>query len=276
MVILLKLVVGVVLAYGAVVALAWAFQDRIAFPAPRQYLPDPTQRGLPDARLVAVETSDGVTLRGWYLPPRPAPQATAPGLLWFPGNAETVASLAPLIRELRPPGIGMLILDYRGYGESSGTASEAGLYRDAEAGWAFLASQPGIDRSRIAVYGRSLGTVAALHVATVRQVRVVVLHAPFTSARDLARRHYWYLPRAILRLRLDNLERARRLRAPLLVIHGTADGIVPFAMGRAIAEAGHARELVAVTGAGHNDLHEVAGDQYREKVHAFLGTFLGQ
>jgi len=174
-------------------------------------------------------------LRGWYLPPRPAPPTTAPGLVWFPGNAETVASLAPLIRELRPPGVGMLILDYRGYGESSGKPTEAGLYRDAEAAWGWLAAQPEIDRSRIAVYGRSLGAVAALHVAVTRQVRAVVLHAPFTSARDMARRHYWYLPRSLLRLELDNLDRARRLRAPLLVIHGTADGIVPFEMGRAIA-----------------------------------------
>jgi fermentation-respiration switch protein FrsA (DUF1100 family) len=169
----------------------------------------------------------------------------------------------------------MLILDYRGYGESSGQPTEAGLYRDAEAAWGWLAAQPEIDRSRIAVYGRSLGAALALHVAVTRRVRAVVLHAPFTSARELADRHYWYLPRRILRLELDNLDRARRLRAPLLVIHGTADGIVPFAMGQAVAEAGHARELVAVRGAGHNDLHDVAGDQYREKFQGFLGAVLG-
>lgn len=275
MILLLKLLAGGLVAYGVVVLLAWYFQERIAFPAPRQFLPDPAQRGLADARLVEVETSDGVKLRGWYVPPRPAPPATAPGLVWFPGNAETVASLAPLIRELRPPGVGMLILDYRGYGESSGKPSEAGLYRDAEAAWGWLAAQPEIDRSRIAVYGRSLGAALALHVAVTRRVRAVVLHAPFTSARELADRHYWYLPRRILRLELDNLDRARRLRAPLLVIHGTADGIVPFAMGQAVAEAGHARELVAVRDAGHNDLHEVAGDQYREKFQGFLAAIFG-
>lgn len=275
MILLLKLLAGGLVAYGLVVLLAWYFQERIAFPAPRQFLPDPAQRGLADARLVEVETSDGVKLRGWYVPPRPAPPATAPGLVWFPGNAETVASLTPLIRDLRPHGVGMLILDYRGYGESSGKPSEAGLYRDAEAAWGWLVAQPEIDRSRIAVYGRSLGAALALHVAVTRRVRAVVLHAPFTSARELADRHYWYLPRRILRLELDNLDRARRLRAPLLVIHGTADGIVPFAMGQAVAEAGHARELVAVRDAGHNDLHEVAGDRYREKFQGFLGAILG-
>jgi fermentation-respiration switch protein FrsA (DUF1100 family) len=257
MILLLKLLAGGLVAYSVVVLLAWYFQERIAFPAPRQFLPDPAQRGLADARLVEVETSDGVKLRGWYVPPRPAPPATAPGLVWFPGNAETVASLAPLIRELRPPGVGMLILDYRGYGESSGKPTEAGsIGTPRRVG--FLAAQPEIDRSRIAVYGRSLGAALALHVAVTRRVRAVVLHAPFTSARELADRHYWYLPRRILRLELDNLDRARRLRAPLLVIHGTADGIVPFAMGQAVAEAGHAARSGA--GAGHNDLHEVAGE----------------
>jgi fermentation-respiration switch protein FrsA (DUF1100 family) len=273
--VLLKLLAGALIAYGAVLVLAWAFQERIAFPALRRFLPDPVPLGLADARVVEIGTGDGVTLRGWYLPPRPAPALTAPGLLWFPGNAETVASLAPLIRELRPPGVGMLILDYRGYGESGGKVTEAALYRDAEAAWGYLASQPQIDRARIAVYGRSVGTAPALHVAVTRATRAVVLHAPFTSARELARVHYWYLPRALLRLELDNLDRARRLRAPLLVFHGTADGIVPFAMGRAVAEAGHARELVAVAGAGHNDLHDVAGDRYRDKLHAFLGAALG-
>jgi fermentation-respiration switch protein FrsA (DUF1100 family) len=272
---LLKLLTGALVAYGAVVLLAWAFQERIAFPALRQFLPDPVQQGLADARVAEIATGDGVTLRGWYLPPRPAPVATAPGLLWFPGNAETVASLAPLIRELRPPGVGMLIVDYRGYGESGGKVTEAALYRDAEAAWAYLASQPQTDRARIAVYGRSVGTVAALHVAVTRGTRAVVLHAPFTTARELARLHYRFLPRSLLRLELDNLDRARRLRAPLLVFHGTEDGIVPFAMGRAVAEAGHARELVAVAGAGHNDVHEVAGDRYRDKLHGFLAAVFG-
>jgi hypothetical protein len=276
MTLLLKLAIGAVIAYGAVVLLAWKFQERIAFPAPRQRLSDPAQRGLSDARQVEVITSDSVRLRGWYLPPRPAPQAPAPAVLWFTGNAETVASIAPLLRDLRPPGTAMLAIDYRGYGESDGNPTEAGLYRDAEAAWGYLASRPEVDRSRIAVYGRSLGTAAALHVAVSRRARAVVLDAPFTTARELARLHYGFLPQRLLRLRLDNLGAAGRLRAPLLVFHGTLDDVVPIAMGRAVAEAGHAREFVAVQGAGHNDLQEIAGDRYREKFQAFVLSILGQ
>jgi len=273
---LLKLLGGLVAGYAAVLLLAWRFQDRLAFPAPRLSLPEPSAHGLADGRRVAVTTSDGITLRGWYLPPAPPPTAapSAPGLLWFGGNAETVAGVAPVLRALRPRGVALLALDYRGYGASEGRPSEPGIYRDAEAAWEFLAAQPEIDARRIAVYGRSLGTAPALHLATARDIRAVVLEAPFTSARAMARHHYPLLPAAILRLRLDNLTRARALRAPLLVVHGSDDVVVPVAMGRAVAAAGSARELVVVAGAGHNDLFATAGGAYRDRVLAFLEATL--
>src|SRR5207249_1721935 len=98
---------------------------------------------------------------GWYLPPAPAPPAgaKAPGLVWFYGNAETVTALAPVIRSLRPPGTALLILDYRGYGESGSMTTEPGLYRDAEAAWEYLAHRPEVDSARIGAYGRSVGGV---------------------------------------------------------------------------------------------------------------------
>lgn len=273
---LLKLLLGAGVGYAVLLLLAWRFQDRLAFPAPRTALPEPAARGLAGGRRVAVATSDGITLRGWYLPPAPPPVAPqrAPGLLWFGGNAETVAGVAPLLSSLRPPGVGLLALDYRGYGTSDGTPSEAGLYRDADAAWAFLAAQPDIDPTRIAVFGRSLGTAPALHLATSREVRAVVLEAPFTTARAMARHHYPFFPSGIVRLRLDNLERARALRAPLLVVHGSADGVVPVTMGRAVAEAGSAREFSVVEGAGHNDLFFVGGTAYRDRILAFLEATL--
>lgn len=271
-----KLVAGAVVVYVAVVALLWLAQERLAFPAPRSGLPDPASRGMPDGRLVAATTADGVTLRGWYLPPAPPPPpgGRAPGLIWFPGNAETIAHLAPFVRDLRPAGTGVLILDYRGYGTSDGRASETGIYRDADAAWEHLAAQPEIDPARIAVYGRSVGSAPALHLAVTKPARAVVLEAPFTSAREMARAHYPFVPQFLVRLGLDNLARARQLTAPLLVLHGTADGIVPFAMGRRVAEAGRAGELVVVDGAGHNDLYALAGPRYREKVQAFLAAEL--
>jgi hypothetical protein len=222
-----------------------------------------------------VRSSDGVTLRGWYLPPEPAPagpaSTRAPALLWFYGNGETVAFDAPVLRELRPPGWALLALDYRGYGGSTGTPSETGLRRDAEAAWDFLVARPEVDPARVALYGRSLGSVPALHLAARRPVRAVVLDSPFSSGREMARVHYWFMPPLLVRLELDNLANARRLQAPLLVFHGREDVIAPIAMGRAVAAAGRGR-LIELPG-GHNATYEELG-RYRAGMWEFLRTSL--
>ncbi|HWP37140.1 MAG TPA: alpha/beta fold hydrolase [Gemmatimonadales bacterium] len=266
-----RILAGLAAAYGILVLLAWRYQEKLAFPAPRTRLRDPADAGMPDGRRVTVRAPDGVALHGWFLPAVPGePDAPAPGLLWFYGNMETVSGLAPIIRDLRPPGVALLILDYRGYGESEGTPTEPGLYLDGEAAWTFITSQPGVDATRIAVYGRSLGAAVALHVASTRPVAAVVLDSPFSTGAEMAREHYPLLPAFIVRLSLDNVGRAARIRAPLLVFHGTDDAIAPLRMGRAVAQAGRARELVLIDGAGHNDTYDVGGRRYREKMHAFL------
>jgi hypothetical protein len=266
----LKWLAFILVGYGLVVVLAWRYQDRLAFPGPRTRLPAPSDVGLADGRRVSVVASDGVRLAGWYLPPAPAGPRPAPGLLWFYGNMETIGGIWPVIVAWKPPEAALLVLDYRGYGESEGDATEPGLYRDGEAAWDFLAAQPDVAADRIAVYGRSLGSVVALHVATVRPARAVVLESAFSSAANMARRHYWYLPRGLVRLELDNVSRARRLTAPLMVVHGEDDRIAPLPMGRAVAEAGRARTFLTIAGAGHNDTYAVGGDRYRDAVLTFL------
>lgn len=272
----LRILLGLAIAYGALLLLAWRFQTRLALPGARTRLIPPAQAGMPDGEIVVVTTADGVRLRGWYLPASAAGgvRRPAPGLLWFYGNLETVTGLAPIVRWLRPPDVAVLILDYRGYGESEGSPSEQGLYADADAAWAYLAARPDVDSTRIAVYGRSVGSVPALHLATTRPVRAAVLESPFTTAVEMARVHYPLLPSIIVRLSMNNLERASRLSAPLLVFHGTEDNIALPRMGRAVAEAGHARELVMIQRAGHNETYDVGGDEYRRKLHAFLAETL--
>lgn len=264
------------LVYALLSVLVWKLQDRLAFPAPRSALPPPPTLGIPDGIVVSVTTADGVRLRGWYLPPNPAPQAAgmAPGLLWFYGNMETIEGIAPFLLRFRPPGIGMLVLDYRGYGTSFGSPTEAGVYLDAEAAWEYLAAQPEIDSTRIAVYGRSIGSAVALHLATEKPVRAVVLDSPFSTAREMARRHYRFMPTKLNRLSLDNTGRAARLTVPMIVFHGTNDWVAPIEMGRRVAAAGRAEELVKIEGAGHNETYTIGGDAYVARFHEFLETHL--
>lgn len=263
-----KAVVVLVAAYAALAAFVWARQERIAFPAPRTPLPAPADVGLAGAR-ITVTTADGVALQGWYLPPDSAAPRPAPGLLWFAGNAETIAGIWPLLAAWRPAEFGVLILDYRGYGTSDGRPTEAGLYRDGEAAWDALVRRPDIDPGRITVYGRSLGSAVALHVATVRPARAVVLESPFSTGAELRRTHYPFLPGALMRLELDNVGRAARLDVPLLVFHGADDRIVPPAMGRAVAAAGRGT-FHLIPGADHNETFAVGGTWYRDTMTAFL------
>lgn len=278
----LKVLLGIaavgVVAYLLIALLAWRFQERMAFPAPKSPLPAPQTLGIPDGERVSVTTADNVTLHGWYLPANPFPSddTVAPALIWFYGNMETVEGIAPVLRAYRPPGIAVLVLDYRGYGASEGSPTEAGVYRDAEAAWQHLTSRAEIDSSRIAVYGRSIGSAVALHLATHRPVRTVVLDSPISSGRAMAEKHYSLLPQFLNRLSLDNLSRAGELDVPLLVFHGTEDRIVPIEMGRAIADTGRAEAFVEIEGAGHNDTYMIGGDLYRERLHEFLARQLGR
>ena len=270
---LLRAAAYLAILYLAVAVFLWLSQSRLIFFAPRGTVPDPHAFGFEGTR-VAVETGDGVTLPGWYLSPAEdtgrANGTPAPALIWFYGNAENVAFLAPLIGTLRPEGYAMLVLDYRGYGQNGGRPNEDGLYRDADAAWDYLIGRPEIDPHRIAVFGRSLGSVPALYLADTRPVAAVILESPFTTARAMARVHYRLFPGFLVRYNMDNLTRASRLTAPLLIMHGTEDRIAPTRMGRALAKAGRARMFYEVPGAGHNDVYETAGAGYRDTIQQFL------
>ena len=272
----LRIALGLALAYVVLVILAWRFQERLAFPAPRAPLPDPKRVGVANGETIDLTTEDGTRLVGWYLastilhqPPQPS-QAAA-GLLWFYGNGETVAAIWPIVREFQPPGTAVLVVDYPGYGGSAGRATEAGMYGAADAAYAALVARPEIDARRIYVYGRSLGTAAATWVAARHPVAGLILESPFTSAAAMARQLYALLPRFIVRLSLDNLGRMRQIHCPVLVFHGDADRLVPTAMGRAVAAAAAGPvELVLIHGAGHNETYDRGGRAYREKIWEFV------
>ena len=194
-----------------------------------------------------------------------------PALLWFYGNGENIASIGPIVRDFQPPGAALLVVDYPGYGGSGGRATEASMYEAADAAYAAVARRPEVDRARIYVYGRSLGSAVASHVAARHDVAGLVLESPFTNALDIAREHYALFPRFIVRLRLDNLANLRQVRCPVLVFHGTADRLAPLAMGRrVVAAAPGPAELVLIQGAGHNDTYDLGGEAYRRRLWQFV------
>src|SRR6266496_6778970 len=291
----LRILIGLGLAYLVLLLLAWRFQDRLAFPAPRASLPDPREVGVENGEEVELVSADGTTLVGWYLKPevrggwrrlgevdavrsnlpQPPPTSptppTSPGLLWFYGNGETVAAIWPIVREFQPPGTAVLVVDYPGYGGSGGRTTEAGLYAAADAAYGALAARRDVDPQRISVYGRSLGSAVATYTAARHPTAGLVLESPFTSAAEIGRHLYALLPPFVLTLRLDNVANVRRIHCPILVFHGDADRLVPPAMGLAVAAAAAGPvEVVLIHGAGHNETYDRGGREYRDKVWEFV------
>lgn len=269
----LRVVAGLVIAYAALAALAWLFQDRLAFPAPRAPLPDVSRIGADRVEPLRLTMKDGTPLAGWLL------RSTATrghagsrsGLLWFYGNGENIAAIWPVLKEFQPPGVDLLVVDYPGYGASGGRATEERVYEAADLAYDAMAAR--VDPNRIFVYGRSLGSAVATHIAATHAVRGLILESPFTNARDMGRRHYAFLPPFLLRLRLDNLTQISRTHCPVLVFHGTADRLVPIEMGRAVANAAPGPvEFVAIAGSDHNETYEIGGQAYREKMWEFVRT----
>jgi hypothetical protein len=227
----------------------------------------PAQWGLP-YRAVAIPTADGQTLQAWWLP-REEPEA--PLLLFFHGNAGNREDRLHNLAGLWRAGIAVLIFDYRGYGGSSGRPSERGLLLDGEAAFDWLRGETG--GRPIFFFGRSLGGAVAARVALRRPAAGLILESTFTSVPAMARVAF-PLPgiQRLVRTRLDALGAVKTLRVPLLIIHGTADELVPIAMGRRLYEAapGPDKTFRAVPGGRHNDTYVLAGAAYTGWLRRFM------
>ena len=249
---------------------AWSYgvlyfmvQRSVYFPHkyPQGFWEQQSQLGAGD---VWLRSSDGVRLHGWWVPQPGSRLAT----LFLHGNAGNVTHRIGHIREITSAGSALLVLDYRGYGRSEGRPTERGLYADAEAAYQHLRSA-GYAPAQIVLHGESLGCAVAVDLASRRPCGGVVLEAPFTSARDVAGRVLPVLG-PLLIWSYNSKEKIRRLGAPLLVMHGDRDEVVPFDLGRALFEAaGEPKSFWAVPGAGHNDLVPAAGAAYRERLRGF-------
>lgn len=217
---------------------------------------------------LSFRAEDGVELHGWWIPAeRRRAGRPAVHLLLCHGNAGSIEDRLVHARSLVDAGVDVLLFDYRGYGRSQGSPSEAGTYLDARAARQALLARKGIDPSRVVYLGESLGGGVALELALAHPPRGLVLQSAFTSIRDMARFHYPFIPQALVPDAYPNLARVPQLRAPLLVLHGDADDIVPVAAGEALhAAAPEPKRLLILRGLGHNDLVSGAGADYGRMI----------
>jgi fermentation-respiration switch protein FrsA (DUF1100 family) len=234
--------------YGLYLTGLYLFQRRIVFLTDKAR-PDLTRVALPRTEAVTVTTEDGLPLLAWYMPPQ---RADGYVVLFLHGNAGNIGHRGYRLERFDRLGWGALLLEYRGFGGNPGHPSENGLLTDARAGLAKLRAM-GIPLDRILVWGKSLGTGPAVRLATEQRVAALLLEAPYTSVADLARLRFPLVPVDMLLLdRFDSLRAIGRVQAPVLVMHGERDRIVPAAQGRAMFEAAPSpKELWIARDTGH-------------------------
>lgn len=233
--------------YVVALAAVGVFQRRL------QYFPDarhvaPAEAGLAGVEELRLSTEDGETLVAWHAPAGDG----RPLILYFHGNGGALVDRAARFRAFMGEGFGFLAIAYRGYGGSTGAPSEAGLMLDAEVAYAEARGR-GYGAERVVILGESLGTGVATQLAARRPAAALVLDSPFSSALDVAQ---WRFPLFPVRwlmadpFRSDLAIPAARL--PLLIVHGDADGIVPFASGeRLYALAAEPKSFIRVAGGPH-------------------------
>lgn len=252
-----ELLIPLGIAYGAVLVLVFLFQSHLVFfpGTGREAVVTPQSYGL-RFESVQIRTADGETLDAWWVPA----EAARGVVLFFHGNAGNISHRLDYLQMFHRLRYTTLIVDYRGYGKSTGTPSEAGTYRDAEAAWEYLRHARMARPQNVVIAGESLGAAVATWLAaevsltTGEGPRAVLLFSTFTSVNDLGAQVYWFLPvRLLSRIGYDNEANLKRIRAPVFIAHSRDDDIVPYAHGKRLYETANEPKTFLEMRGGHND-----------------------
>jgi fermentation-respiration switch protein FrsA (DUF1100 family) len=256
------LVIFTLLGYGAFVVLLYVAQRSLQY-FPERFRTAPAAAGLPEAQEIVLDTADGERVIVWHVPPR----GDKPVVLYFHGNGGSLRGRVDRFRDLTADGSGLVALSYRGYGGSSGAPSEAGLVNDGLAAYVFARAR--YPAERIVLWGESLGSGVAVALAAQKPIGHLILQSPFTSAADVGMQQYWFVPvRLLMKDQFPSDSRIGKVSAPVLVLHGDRDNIVPIALAERLYGLINApKRFVRFAGVGHNDL----GAQAVEAAKQFLG-----
>lgn len=265
---LLDVLIAVAIAYAGVLAFVFAFQSRLVYypQIGREVAVTPQAYGLA-FETVEIATEDGEKLHAWWVP-----AAGARGtVLIFHGNAGNISHRLDYLLMFGRLRHSTLIIDYRGYGKSTGSPSEEGTYRDALAAWRHLTEKRNVRPAEIVIFGESLGGAVASWLAARHTPRALVLASTFTSVIDLGAQVYWFLPvRLVSRFRYDSRANLKTIKAPVLIAHSRDDDIIPFAHGQKLfAAAGEPKQFLEMRG-GHNEGFIFVRDEWVRMLAGFL------
>ncbi len=251
----------------------YIFQDRLL------YFPNQPGRGYANVPIdvglkyeeVRISTSDSVELDGWFVPAEKARGV----VLFFHGNAGNISHRLDSIQIFNALGLDVLIIDYRGYGQSTGTPSEPGTYLDSDAAWRYLVEERSFSPHNIILFGRSLGGAVAVHLASEHKPAALIVESTFTSVPDLAAELYPWLPvRAMSRFQYNALQKIRSVTCPVLVVHSPQDEIIPIKHGsRIFSAAQEPKDFLEISGS-HNNGFLISGTSYTAGLDRFLSIHL--
>ncbi|HSE00434.1 MAG TPA: alpha/beta hydrolase [Burkholderiales bacterium] len=269
-----ELLIPLGIAYGAVLVLVFLFQSHLVFfpGTGREAVLTPQSYGL-RFDSVQIRTADDETLDAWWVPAEGARGV----VLFFHGNAGNISHRLDYLQMFHRLRYTTLIVDYRGYGKSTGTPSEAGTYRDAEAAWEYLRHARMARPQDIVIAGESLGAAVATWLAAEVSLAegkgpgAVLLFSTFTSVNDLGAQVYWFLPvRLLSRIGYDNQANLKRIRAPVFIAHSRDDDIVPYAHGKRLYETANEPKTFLEMRGGHNDGFVFVRPEWVAELGAFL------
>lgn len=268
-----------VLAYGLACAYMWATQRQHIYKPRPLMQTSPERLGLKfeEIHIQSGSGSERGDLYAWWLP---AENADAPTMLYLHGNDKNISGASDLERatRLRALGFNMLMVDYRGYGKSTGgEPTEAKIYEDAEATWNYLIQQRVHNPKRVFIYGHSLGGAIAINLASHHpEAAGIIAESTFTDMVDMGKRDYPYLPvEQLLNQRFDSIGKIGKLKIPLLLIHGTWDRLIPYSMSQRLFDsAPQPKFLKFIEGGEHNNDAIIAPLEYRAAVSEFTARYL--
>ncbi len=241
----------------------------------RELVTTPKNIGL-DYEDVELLTDDGTRIHGWFIPyNRKSGTQKQATILFLHGNAGNISHRLDSIKVFNNLGLNILIIDYRGYGQSTGKPTEVGTYQDAEAAWHYLTSTRGIKENKIILFGRSLGGSVAAWLASQHTPAALIIESSFSSAPSMGQRIYPFLPvRLLSRFQYNTKEYVKAIHCPVLVAHSRDDDIIPYEEGREIFNAAHEpRNFLQMQG-GHNDGFIISGSSYINGLDSFIKTSL--